>query len=85
MFVQHMAVTSDGKYILVGRSDLDNNGDSPIWIADAETGETRFLKTASGEEFGGAFRHMVMQPNGSRVAFAGGSSVAEIWLMEGIW
>ena len=42
-------------------------------------------ETASGEEDGGVMRHRVMQPNGSRGAFAGGSSVAEIWLMAGIW
>jgi Tol biopolymer transport system component len=84
-FMDHMAVTSDGKYILLGRTDLDKSGDGPIWIVDAKTGERRFLKTASGKDFGGELRFMVMQPNGSRMAFAGGSSVAEIWLMEGIW
>jgi dipeptidyl aminopeptidase/acylaminoacyl peptidase len=78
MFTEHMAVTSDGKYILMGK-------DGGNWIVDVVSGERRILKTASGEEFRGVLRYLVMQPNGSRVAFGGGASVAEIWLMEGIW
>ena len=78
MFTEHMAVTSDGKYILMGK-------DGGNWIVDEASGERRILKTASGEEFRGVLTYMVMQPNGSRVAFNGGASVAEIWVMEGFW
>lgn len=72
-----VAVTSDGSHVLlvVGEGAM---------IVDVDTGDSRFLKTPSGEDFG-LMGDFVIQPNGSRLAFVGGTPGAEIWLMEGIW
>ena len=76
-FVRNMAITSDGKHVLIEMDDR-------IRIVDVATGDSRILKTTSGEEYQGPMRDMVIQPNSSRVAFVGGGSEAEIWIMEGI-
>jgi Tol biopolymer transport system component len=76
-FMQTMAITSDGKHILLG---VDGKG----LIVDTETGASRVLRTPTGEEYLSQGRAIVIQPNGSRVAFVGGDPVAEIWVMEGI-
>lgn len=75
--LETMAITSDGKHVLL---EVEGRG----LIVDVETGDSRVLKTPTGEEYRGRGRHIVIQPNGSRVAFVGGDPVAEIWLMEGI-
>jgi len=77
-WMQRMAITSDGKYILVLI-------EGQTGIVDVETGDLRILKTSTGEVFNGSLRGMVIQPNGSRIAAGGaGELVGEIWVIEGI-
>ena len=75
--MESMAITSDGRHVMVRVEDR-------LMIVDVDTAAARFLKTATGEDYRTPRTHYVIQPNGSRVAFGAGESVAEIWVMEGI-
>ncbi len=76
-FMQTMAITSDGRHVMVSVEDR-------LMIVDVDTSASRFLKTASGEDYRTPRGHYVIQPNGSRIAFGAGEMQAEIWVMEGI-
>ncbi|HSG48416.1 MAG TPA: hypothetical protein VLA43_11425, partial [Longimicrobiales bacterium] len=77
-FMTVMAITSDGEHVLVAP-------EGRLMIVDVATGDHRFVEAPSGEvypSFGA--REIVIQPNGSRIAFPAGKAAVEIWLIEGL-
>jgi Tol biopolymer transport system component len=77
-----MEVTPDGnKILLTGVEAQDGN---VILSFDVETGERQVIELGPpAESLGARMRGFALHPDGSRIAFYGGSPKGEIWLMEG--